>query len=204
MKASTGPAVCIERGAEMISPYPDNLRQNVEYEDATKMQSLQAGIRREERASRVTVKPFSLWVLVVCGVTIFFTGFFWSRSGSSYSGAPHRAGASQSEADLKAIAPPVNARAVDQSTVANASVSAIVHVVMHDMKFSPASVEIKPGQTVEWTNQDITPHTATSSPSFDSGSIDSDKSWRHTFTEPGNFPYICTFHPEMKAVVTVK
>ena len=204
MKASPGPAVCIECDAEMITPSPDYLRKNVEYEYTTKVQALHPGIGREERGSRVTIKPFSLRVLVVCGLMIFFTGFFWSRSGSNYSGATHLIGASQSEPDMKAMPTPFNAPAVDHSIVATSSASAIVHVVMHDMKFSPASVEVKPGETVEWTNQDITPHTATSFPSFDSGSIDSDKSWRHTFTEPGNFPYTCTFHPEMKAVVTVK
>ena len=31
-----------------------------------------------------------------------------------------------------------------------------------------------------------------------------DQSWQHTFTEPGDFPYACTFHPDMKADVVVK
>jgi plastocyanin len=39
---------------------------------------------------------------------------------------------------------------------------------------------------------------------FDSGSIDPEKSWRHTFTEAGELPYFCTFQPEMKAAVVVK
>lgn len=186
MEASTDPAVCIERDAEMISPCPDHLRQNVDFENPTEVQNLHAAIRREDRGSRVTIKPFSLWVLVVCGLTIFFAGFFSSRYGHNFSGTRE----------------PVPA--VDHSTVIDSNVSAIVHVVMRNMKFSPASVEIKPGETVEWNNEDITPHTATSAPLFDSGSIDSDKSWRHTFTEPGNFPYTCTFHPDMKATVTVK
>ena len=91
-----------------------------------------------------------------------------------------------------------------QSTVADANVPVVAHVAMKNMKFSPATIEIKKGDTVEWTNEDITPHTATSTPFFDSGSIASDQSWRHTFTEPGDFPYACTFHPDMKADVIVK
>ncbi len=79
----------------------------------------------------------------------------------------------------------------------------VVHVVMKNMKFDPATIEVKSGDTVEWTNEDITPHTSTSA-KFDSASIDSDKSWRHTFTETGDFPYACTFHPDMKGAVIVK
>jgi len=76
-------------------------------------------------------------------------------------------------------------------------------VAMKNMKFSPATIEIKKGDTVEWKNDDITPHTATSA-TFDSGSIASDAAWRHTFKEAGNFPYTCTFHPVMKGTVIVK
>jgi len=74
---------------------------------------------------------------------------------------------------------------------------------MKNMKFSPATIEIKKGDTVEWKNDDITPHTATSA-TFDSASIAPETSWRHTFAEAGSFPYICTFHPDMKASVVVK
>jgi plastocyanin len=205
MKASTDPAVCIERDAETLSPCPDHLRQNVDFENPTEVQNLHAAIRREDRGSRVTIKPFSLRVLVVCGLTIFFAGFFSSRYGDNVSGTSVELGdAVQSESALKTVPATPNVPVADQSTIADSDASGVVHVVMRNMKFSPASVEIKPGETVEWNNEDITPHTATSAPLFDSGSIDSDKSWRHTFTEPGNFPYICTFHPDMKATVTVK
>lgn len=76
-------------------------------------------------------------------------------------------------------------------------------VVVRNMQFSPATLKIKPGDTVEWKNEDITPHTATS-PSFDSGLIAADQSWKHTFTKTGNFPYGCTFHPDMKGTVVVE
>jgi plastocyanin len=195
----------MERDAENISPSPKQLRQCTEYEDTTGVQNLYAPTRRDERGPLVTIKPFPLWILIVCGVTFFFAGFFWARYGDNFSGTRLGAGnAPQSEADLKKAPTTLNVSAFDHSTLANSEASGVVHVVMRNMKFSPASVEIKRGETVEWTNEDITPHTATSAPLFDSGSIDSDKSWRHTFTKPGNFPYTCTFHPEMKAVVTVK
>jgi len=37
---------------------------------------------------------------------------------------------------------------------------------------------------------------------FDKAYVDNEVS--HTFTDAGNFPYVCTFHPQMKGVVIVK
>ena len=79
----------------------------------------------------------------------------------------------------------------------------VVKVSMRDMQFSPQTLNIKKGTVVEWTNDDLVPHTATSA-SFDSGSLGRGKSWRHTFTKVGQFPYACTFHPLMKGVIVVK
>ena len=39
---------------------------------------------------------------------------------------------------------------------------------------------------------------------LNSGSIEVGTSWSHTFAQPGTFPYFCTYHDEMKAVVVVK
>jgi plastocyanin len=127
--------------------------------------------------------------------------FFSSRYGLDFPGGNQRN--PQSETSLQTARTDANAATTAPSPVAVAGAPAIVQVVMRNMKFQPPTVEVKRGDVVEWKNEDITPHTATSA-SFDSASIDSDKSWRHTFSEPGNFPYACTFHPEMKAVVTVK
>jgi plastocyanin len=81
--------------------------------------------------------------------------------------------------------------------------SAISQVSIRNVEFYPATIEVKKGSVVEWKNDDLIPHTATS-PSFDSGSLAAGQSWRHTFTAAGTFPYICTFHPNMKGVVIVQ
>jgi len=80
---------------------------------------------------------------------------------------------------------------------------ALVKVSMRNMQFYPQSVKVKKGTVVEWKNDDLVPHTATSS-SFDSGSLGPGKSWRYTFTKAGQFSYACTFHPTMRGVVIVK
>jgi plastocyanin len=77
-------------------------------------------------------------------------------------------------------------------------------VTIKDFKFGPASVSVKVGDTITWTNQDVAPHTATASDgSFDTGSLSQGKSGSHTFTTAGTFPYICSIHPNMKGTVTV-
>lgn len=74
------------------------------------------------------------------------------------------------------------------------------------LKYTPETIEIKTGETVEWVNNDLTPHTVTAkgADNFDSGSIDPDAAWSHTFSQPGTYSYSCTFHPEMKGSVKVR
>ncbi|MFL6527142.1 MAG: cupredoxin family copper-binding protein [Chthoniobacterales bacterium] len=84
--------------------------------------------------------------------------------------------------------------------------SAAAHVTIQALKYSPETIEIKAGETVLWQNKDLTPHTVTSQDGgeLNSGSIEVGTSWSHTFAQPGTFPYFCTYHDEMKAVVVVK
>lgn len=169
------------------------------------MQNLHRAIESEERNGRVTIKPFSLWVLVVFGLAFFFAGFFSARNNTHFAPTSvDRGSPPPAQSTLPAVQTGASPASVVQNPVADANAPAVLHVVMKNMKFSPATIEIKKGDTVEWTNQDITPHTATAIPLFDSGSLASDKSWKHTFTETGSFPYGCTFHPDMKGVVIVK
>ena len=76
---------------------------------------------------------------------------------------------------------------------------------MRTMTFSPKRLEIAPGTTVTWTNNDQLVHTITADDrSWDSGPIEPGKSWSHTFTQPGEYAFHCTPHPFMKAVVVVR
>ena len=79
-------------------------------------------------------------------------------------------------------------------------------IVIEAMRYSPAVLEVSPGDTVVWKNKDPSPHTATTKGGggFDSGNIAPDASWKFTAKERGEFPYVCTLHPTMKAVLTVK
>jgi|ERR1051326_863118 plastocyanin len=93
--------------------------------------------------------------------------------------------------------------ATHAAAAAKPAALAVVKVSMRNMQFYPQSLNVKKGTVVEWKNDDLVPHTATSA-SFDSGSLGRGKSWRYTFTKAGQFPYACTFHPMMRGVVIVK
>jgi plastocyanin len=78
-------------------------------------------------------------------------------------------------------------------------------VTISDFQFSPSSVTVNVGDTVTWTNNGPTPHSATSSGGvWDTGIMDAGESGSHTFTEPGTFAYICTPHPNMQGTVVVQ
>jgi plastocyanin len=104
------------------------------------------------------------------------------------------------QADLEAVPATLPGEAV---AAAKPGALAVVKVSMRNMQFYPQTLKVKKGTVVEWKNDDVVPHTATSA-SFDSGSLGPGKSWRHTFKEAGQFPYTCTFHPTMTGVVIVK
>ncbi len=71
--------------------------------------------------------------------------------------------------------------------------------------FNPATITIKVGQTVTWTNQDTAAHNIVADDnSWSSPSIAQGASYSHTFTTTGTFPYHCSIHPFMKATVIVQ
>jgi nitrite reductase (NO-forming) len=77
--------------------------------------------------------------------------------------------------------------------------------------YDPPNPKIKQGTEVTWTNNDGSiPHTVTSglaksgpSGEFDSGIIMGNGSFKHKFEKEGGYPYYCTIHPWMTAMVTV-
>ena len=79
------------------------------------------------------------------------------------------------------------------------------HIEIRALTFHPARLDAAPGDTVVWINRDLVPHTATSaSGRFDSNEIAPGKSWTHVVRATGEFAYICTYHPLMKAVLRVR
>ena len=76
--------------------------------------------------------------------------------------------------------------------------------------WTPASVTINAGDTVEWTNSDTAAHTVTGGlpadgPSgvFDSSLFMAGATFSHTFEEAGSYDYFCMVHPWMVGNVQV-
>lgn len=81
----------------------------------------------------------------------------------------------------------------------------VVKETIADYAFAPATLTVTAGTTVSWTNRDNTPHTATASnSSFDTGAIDPGQTRQVTFTKPGTYTFICSFHPFMHGTIIVK
>lgn len=87
------------------------------------------------------------------------------------------------------------------------------------MRYEPAEITVKVGETVRWKNASFMPHTVTADPSlakkagdamlppgatpFNSGNIGIGKSFDYTFAAPGMYKYFCIPHESQGMVGTV-
>jgi len=144
----------------------------------------------------------SIWF----GIAVLALGAIALGSGAyvAYAGGRIRHREFRNEAPPKAV--PEVPGAVAPAQPAGSVVPAAVKVTINSLKYSSDTIQIRKGETVEWVNDDLTPHTVTSASGgeLNSGPIDVGATWRHTFTQSGTFPYFCTFHREMKGTVVVK
>ena len=74
--------------------------------------------------------------------------------------------------------------------------------------FRPASLTVRAGDTVTWTNTDTTPGNAHTVTSKDRGplrasSLAQGQSYSFSFTAAGTYPYYCAIHPDMTGTITV-
>lgn len=80
-----------------------------------------------------------------------------------------------------------------------------VEVAIQGFVFSPNSLTVAVGTSVTWTNKDAAPHTATANNgAFDTGNLAQGQSFSFKFTQPGNFPYKCSYHPNMLGTIVVQ
>lgn len=90
----------------------------------------------------------------------------------------------------------------------NAREPKLHRIEIRAMQFVPAELTVAVGDTIVWTNVDVVPHTVTSttpSPAaFDSQLLASRQQWQVQVTAPGDYPYVCTFHPTMRANLTAR
>jgi len=78
-------------------------------------------------------------------------------------------------------------------------------VTMQNFAFHPATLTVKAGDKVTWSNKDSAGHSATADDgSFDTGIISPGQSGSFTFAKPGTYKYHCTPHPFMQATIVVQ
>jgi len=71
--------------------------------------------------------------------------------------------------------------------------------------YRPATLTVKRGTTVRWTNADATAHTVTAAKGlFSSPQLRKGAAYTRRFARAGRFAYICALHPQMRGVVVVK
>lgn len=94
----------------------------------------------------------------------------------------------------------------NQSNDSSSNAVATNTVAIDNMAFAPASITVKKGTTVTWTNNDSVAHDVTQTDGkseLDSGVMTTGQSYSYTFDSTGTFEYFCSLHPNMVGTVTV-
>ena len=105
-------------------------------------------------------------------------------------------------------APPASAAASSSAPAsgspATSAAAGASDVTIAGFAFSPATLSVKAGTEVTFTNNDSVAHTVTADDnSFDSNNVAQGATFKHTFTTAGTVAYHCKIHPNMKATITV-
>jgi plastocyanin len=74
-----------------------------------------------------------------------------------------------------------------------------------NFSFAPATLTVKAGTQITWTNADDIPHTLVSDgQSFKSKVLDTDEKFTFTASKPGTYSYFCSIHPKMTGKLVVE
>ena len=80
----------------------------------------------------------------------------------------------------------------------------LASVTIDNFTFKPATLSVKVGTTVTFTNADDIPHSVVASDgSFRSRALDTGDKYAFTFKNPGDFGYFCGLHPHMQGHIVV-
>jgi plastocyanin len=83
--------------------------------------------------------------------------------------------------------------------------SPTVNVKIDNFSFTPATLTVKAGTQITWTNADDIPHTVVSdSQEFKSKVLDTNETFTFTPSKPGTYSYFCSIHPKMTGKVVAE
>ena len=83
-------------------------------------------------------------------------------------------------------------------------VNGTIVVDIRNLAFDPAQLNVAPGTTVRFVNNDPERHTATADNElFDTGPLEAEESFEVYFEGAGTVTYHCELHPDMKGSIVV-
>lgn len=88
----------------------------------------------------------------------------------------------------------------------SSSATATNSVEINNFAFSPATITVKVGTKVTWTNKDGVGHNVVETDGADgpkSDTLAKGESYSFTYTKAGTFAYECSIHPSMQGKVIV-
>jgi predicted lipoprotein with Yx(FWY)xxD motif/plastocyanin len=124
---------------------------------------------------------------------------------STAQGGPITGGVGQVAAPAASAAPSPSASAAaggaSPSAAAGGATGSSVQIA--NFAFAPATLTVKVGTTVTWTNTDGATHTVTADNGSFGGKLASGSTFKETFAKAGTFAYHCAIHSSMTGTVTV-
>lgn len=86
----------------------------------------------------------------------------------------------------------------------SAAEQTIHEVSIQSFKFVPDAIQVELGDIIRWTNEDLSPHTATADEyGWDTGKIAKGSSAEISIVEGMETSYFCAFHPHMKGSIEI-
>lgn len=100
---------------------------------------------------------------------------------------------------------PTNAAAPPPPATSAVGAGGTLRVAMRDVRFGPAHIKARVGQTIAWTNDDRIPHdvVATRGAAFNSHNVGAGGTFSYRARAPGEIDYVCSLHQGMSGTITV-
>lgn len=192
----------------MVRPRPVSAREAVwlTLAGATRASSYRWVVRGADgSASRVTAGPHTSWRFGIGGrFTITAMRLQGTRIAAADTVRLTVRSAARRASSARAAASAVVAATSDPAPVRLAAAAA-QSVTIKDFSFGPGTLTVNVGDTVTWTNDGPSEHTATANDgSFNTGILSKGQSASHTFTSAGTFQYICSIHTFMHGTIVVE
>lgn len=126
------------------------------------------------------------WLVGIIAAVIVLAGIIYFAAMASYS-------------------PSANMPSTPSNTPSNTPAASGNAVTIENFAFSPATLNVKVGDTVTWTNRDSAPHkiASDSGSELSSDTLSQGGTYSHTFTQAGTYDYHCAIHTSMKGKVIV-